>query len=589
MSSDAPSPLARLRGVLSQLLPARAPAPRPANRITRASISSYAVPTRGALRRATIGDMLRRHARHRGDSEALVYLRGGERHAVTYKELNDKANRLASAWRALGLQQGDVVAVMSRNSVEYIVAYCAALKSGLVLTSINITFPAAGREITHQLTHARPSLVVAEPLFAPRIAETFAKNPAELAFVRHLVLSDLVGPEAAPPAGWASMRALVASGSPSEEPWESLDAEEDDPILLLYTSGTESLPKGVLVSHRNFLASTTPAWNSALGIMPTDRWLMVMPAFTTAGIGTTTTLLILGAAVVFAETIDAGSALEILAGEGITVMAQTPTFYLAAAGHPRFGELGDRIRLRKCMTYGGTVPKSMIDAWAGKGGEGGIVWGTYWGLSEATQLGSVGWFRTLDDIPNGDLGWIGKPVPQLECRVVDEAGNDVPLGEEGELVVRSPSVMLGYFNDPEKTAATTKGGWLWTGDIVRMDAQSNLFFADRRKDLIKTGGHNVSSVEVERAMYRHPDVLECAVVGLPDDKWSEAVTAFVVLKPGAEARKAEMEAGLPAFARDSGDLAPYKVPKRVEVVPALPKDSQGKILKRELRRIYGAK
>jgi acyl-CoA synthetase (AMP-forming)/AMP-acid ligase II len=183
----------------------------------------------------------------------------------------------------------------------------------------------------------------------------------------------------------------------------------------------------------------------------------------------------------------------------------------------------------------------------------------------------------LDDIPNGDPSWIGKPVPQLEIRVVDDDGIDAA---EGELICRSPSVMLGYLKDPEKTAETVKGGWLHTGDLVRIDEEGNLFFFDRKKDMIKTGGMNVSSVDVERVVYQFPGVLEVAVVGAPDPYWSEAVTACVVVKPG---HVIDTEKVI-AFCKDN--LAPFKVPKAVHVIDALPKDTQGKILKRELRKQF---
>jgi acyl-CoA synthetase (AMP-forming)/AMP-acid ligase II len=187
----------------------------------------------------------------------------------------------------------------------------------------------------------------------------------------------------------------------------------------------------------------------------------------------------------------------------------------------------------------------------------------------------VGWFRSLDDVPGQDASWIGRPVPQLEVRVVDAEGNDA---EVGELICRSPSAMLGYYKDEARTDEVFRDGWLHTNDIVRQDAEGNLFFYDRAKDMIKTGGMNVSSQEVERALNQHPAVLMAAVVGLPDEKWSEAVTAFVVPRPGVEVTPE----ALLAHCREQ--LAPFKLPKAVHLVEALPRDTQGKILKRELRR-----
>jgi len=194
-----------------------------------------------------------------------------------------------------------------------------------------------------------------------------------------------------------------------------------------------------------------------------------------------------------------------------------------------------------------------------------------------SQLGTVGWFSSLADIPGGDASWIGKPVPQLEIRVVDDDGADA---EVGELICRSPSVMLGYLNDEERTEEVFRDGWLHTEDIVRIDGDGNLFFVDRKKDMIKTGGMNVSSVEVERALYGHDALMEEAVVGLPDDYWSEAVSAFVVPKAGRTVEPDEI------IEHCRATLASYKVPKVVRVTDALPKDTQGKILKRRLRDEY---
>jgi acyl-CoA synthetase (AMP-forming)/AMP-acid ligase II len=288
-----------------------------------------------------------------------------------------------------------------------------------------------------------------------------------------------------------------------------------------------------------------------------------------------TSLLMMGATLVLPATVEAGASLRMIRDEGITVIAQTPTFYIGLAGHESFG--ADTVSsVQRCMTYGGQVSPHAIKAWSDAAP--GITWGTYWGQSELSQLGTVGWFRTLEDVPDGDPTWIGKPVSHLEVRVVGADGEDA---ETGELLCRSPSVMQGYFKDPERTAEVMSDGWVHTGDIVRQDSDGNLFFLDRLKDMIKTGGLNVSSQEVERALQAHSDVVRAAVVGLPDDYWSEAVTAFVVLRPGATVSGEELREHCKT------SMAGYKVPKAVHLVAELPVDPQGKLLKRELRRVHG--
>ena len=518
------------------------------------------------VRRATLGDQLRRHARTQPKKPAVIYYRpNGEREEISYAELNARANALASHFRSYGVGRGDRVAMMSRNSPDYIVAWYATLKLGAAFTGVNFTF--TEKEITYQINHAAPKVMIVEDAFKDK----FEKAKAELISVTTKIVSDTIGTGA--DSSWLRFSDLIASGDRDEI---EAELDEDDIAMLVYTSGTEAFPKGVMIPHRNYIMSTTPAWSYAMDIRMEDRWLFLMPFHTIAGLGSMTTLTQIGATVILAHTVDPALAVRVIASDRVTVMAQTPTFYLAMIAVDGFQQM-DVGSLRRCLTYGGVVPKSMVDAWASAAPE--ITWGTYWGQSELSQLGSTGWFKTLEDIPGQDPSWIGKPVPQLEIRIVDDEGNDAT---EGELICRSPSAMLGYLNDPEKTAETIKNGWLHTGDLVRTDDDGNLFFVDRKKDMIKTGGYNVSSVEVERALYQFPAALEVAVVGLPDPYWSEAVTACVVLKPGQTATPEEF------IAHCKGQLASFKVPKAVHIVEALPKDTQGKILKRELRKQFAS-
>jgi acyl-CoA synthetase (AMP-forming)/AMP-acid ligase II len=495
------------------------------------------------LGRATIGDQLRRHARTRPDAVAVVgYTAEGERAEYTYAALDALANSYAALLRDHGIRRGDVVASLSPNSVDVIAAYYGALKLGAAFTGVNPLY--RGGEVAHQLTHSGARVVLAAPALADVVS---AVLPADAVLVEYG--ADL--PEAGEP---------------------EADVDEHDVAMLIYTSGTEATPKGVLIPHRNYLISTSPAWSWGLRTGPDDTWLFVMPFHTIAGLGSMTTLTLMGATLVLPATVDPARSLEIVARERITVIAQTPTFYLALAGQPAFGP-GTVGAVRRCMTYGGQVAPRAVSAWAAAAPE--AVWGTYWGQSELSQLGTVGWFSTLDDIPDRDPSWIGKPVSHLEIRVVDASGADA---ETGELWCRSPSVMLGYHRDPERTAEVLADGWVHTGDMVSVDADGNLFFRDRLKDVIKTGGMNVSSQEVERVLHEYPGVLRAAVVGMPDEYWSEAVTAFLIPEGDAVLDAAAVT----AFCKER--MASYKVPKAVHVVAELPVDPQGKILKRELRR-----
>jgi acyl-CoA synthetase (AMP-forming)/AMP-acid ligase II len=515
-------------------------------------------------RRAVLGDGLRRHAQRIGDTEAIVTVGAGgaDRRAITYRELDARANRVAHALAGLGAAPADVVAVLARNAIETLEVFWGATKLGVAVTGVNFTF--TGRELRHQLGHSGARIVVVAEEFVPLVADL----RDDLGGVEHWVV--LADPAAAgsAAAGWQALEGLLAA-APDTEPDVAL--HEDDVALIPYTSGTTALPKAVMLSHRNYVASTIPAYAAGLGMAEGDRFYYVMPFHTMAGMGTQITLLSLGATVVLPPPLPPAAALELLESERITIMGQTPAFYLQLTQADGFAG-ADLSALQRCVVYGGTMPQAMFDAFASVTDD--LHWITLWSQSELSQTPTVGRFRSLADVPDGDPAWIGRPTAQLEVRVVDEDGRDA---DEGELLCRSPGLMRGYLGDPERTAAALHDGWLRTGDLVRQGPGGDLFFVDRRNDVIKTGGMNVSSVEVERVLYGHPGVLEVAVVGLSDPYWSQAVTAFVVPRPGAAPEPDD----LVAHAR--GDLAGYKVPKEVRLVEALPKDAQGKILKRELR------
>jgi acyl-CoA synthetase (AMP-forming)/AMP-acid ligase II len=511
---------------------------------------------RRPLGRATIGDQLRRHARTQPHKTAFVtYSATGQREETSYAALDRLANRFAHGLTRRDVGRGDRVAVMAANRLDVVVAYYGALKVGAAFTGINPRYREA--EVLQQLRHAEPALVVADAAAAPIIDGVGDQLSRPTVFV---ALDD-----GSTPAGWERFTDVLA-GPDDTEP--EVDVDEEDLALIVYTSGTEAEPKGVMIPHRNYLISTAPAWSWGLRTGPDDTWLFVMPFHTIAGIGSMTTLTLMGATLVLPATTESGQSLEIITREKVTVIAQTPTFYLALAAHEAFGS-GAVGTVKRCLTYGGQVAPAAVDAWAEAAPE--AMWGTYWGQSELSQLGSIGWFQTLADIPDQDPTWVGRPVTHLEVRVVGADGEDADIGE---LWCRSPSVMAGYFKDPERTRQTLGDGWVHTGDMMRTDASGNLFFYDRIKDMVKSGGMNVSSQEVVQG---HPDVLRAAVVGRPDPYWSEVVTAFVIPRPGRVPEPAAL------IAHCRVELAGYKAPKAVYIVEALPVDPQGKVLKRQLR------
>jgi acyl-CoA synthetase (AMP-forming)/AMP-acid ligase II len=497
------------------------------------------------LRRAVISDMLTRNAgRHASKSAVIERSLSGSRRVVSYTEINNYVNFLATRWIAEGLTPGSVVAGIGQNSADLVAAYFAALRCGCSFTMLNHSH--TDDEINFQIGHCKPSVVATRSI---NNLPVLARHGANITTLDGLFESSLK--------------------QRCEEP--DIFVDESWTAAIVYTSGTESRPKGVEITHRNFMIATTPAWSYEGYLRNVDVFLLLAPVHTMAGIGTVTNAMSMGATMVVLDSTDPIEVISAIESERVTNMSQTPTFYRKVVESNRFNQanLGS---LQQCHTYGGLNQANVFNAFVDK--VPGLWWATYWGQSELSQLGSIGWFRRLEDIPGGDLRWIGKPTAHLEVRIVDDEGRDA---EVGEMVVRSPAVMRGYRNDPARTAEAVRGGWLHTGDIVRRDADLNLYFYDRKKDVVKTGGMNVSSLEVEQAVLEVSGVLEVAVVGIPDMQWGEAVVAYVVTRTGSQVDEHRI------IAHCKSRLAKYKVPKRVVLRDALPKDLQGKIRKRILR------
>ncbi|MCQ3803332.1 MAG: AMP-binding protein [bacterium] len=514
------------------------------------------------LRRAVLGDMLRRQAARLGDKPAVIARSGGgSRQVVSYRDLDRYSNRVAHGLAGLGVERGDRVAVMSRNTAEYVGLYYGILKLGAVFSPLNPSYTPA--EVARQVDHSTPRVVIAGPGMSERAARGVAQATAD---------PQMVVMAQAPLPGQISL-AEMTEGVPDGMP--SAFVEESDLAMVMYTSGTESLPKGVMVTHRAMMISTTPSWVYEGYVEKSDVFLLLAPVYTMAGTGTVTNLISVGATMVMIPHTEAGAVLEAIESERVTNTSQTPTFYHRMIRHPDFSTR-DLSSLRQAHVYGGPIPFEVVSSLRERAS--GVMWATYWGQSELSQLGILGFFGDPSGVPEQDPRWIGKAAPHVEVRVVDSDGADT---EVGELLCRSPGVMVGYYRNPESTAAVLHGGWLHTGDLVRIDSEGNLFFYDRLKDMIKTGGMNVSSAEVEEVVRSHPAVAEVAVVGIWHPEWTEAVTAAVVLAEGGRVSEAEL------IEHCRQRVAGFKTPKRVEFVSELPIDPQGKVRKRRLREILG--
>ena len=507
------------------------------------------------VRRACLGDMLTRTTARTPNRQAFVF----RDKSFTYQEFNAAVNRCCDGLKALGLSKGDRAAIMSHNCDAFIIYWWALLKLGAIITPLN--FMLKGEEIRYIINHSEPKVFFVEDTL---IANVLPVIPA-LKGVETYGYINLSGGDV--PEDWMNIEHLWHTGRPASEPEVVIEAY--DPALLLYTSGTESLPKGVLNSHLNFYMDVMSALCD-LGVRPVDRLIGGIPLYHVAAMYLFVTSVALGATTVLEYAPNPQEILELTQGEQLTFWVWPPALYAALPFMPDF-ETYDLTSLKTCIIFGSLAPPAVIEKWKGLLPQAGFM--NYYGQTEMSPLGTTLLPADFDARPDS----IGRAHLPLELRVFGIDENEVPRGEVGELVARGPSIMLGYYKDPQKTAQTFRGGWHRPGDLVRMDDQGYVYFVDRRKDVIKSGGENVSSQEVEAMLFKCPGVADAAVIGLPDPYWSEVVTAVVVPAPGQRLTAEQVI----AFCRK--ELAGYKVPKKVMVTDTLPRNPSGKILKNVLR------
>lgn len=502
----------------------------------------------------TLGNVVRRSAEQYPNRVAMIFR--DER--VTFREYNDRVNRCAHALMGLGLSKGDHFAVLGRNSIQYLEMCHASAKVGTVFGPLN--WRLAPQELAFIVNDADNRVLMIEAGLQ-ELAEKFAN---ELQGIKLVVfggeptLQDAI-----------SYEELVA-GASKEEP--GVEVEGSDEALIMYTSGTTGLPKGAVLTHSNI------CWDSifALTYVPpqqNDCFLLSMPMSHVSGLHTqTTTFISRGLPMVIMDQWEPEEACRLIERYRITLayILVTPMLQLLASETRRKYDLTS---LRRLMTAAAKyTPEVTIQAMQELGVE--SVYFMY-GLTEAAPIVTTTEF-TVQMIAKPNT--LGQPVWYNDVRVVDEDDRPLARGQVGEIIVRGPNVFKGYYKRPDANAQVLKDGWLHTGDLGYFDEDNFLFFVDRKKDMIKSGGENVYSLEVELALQKAvPEFQEVVVVGVPDPKWGEAVTAFGVLKPGAELTEAEV------ISRGRQLLGGYKLPKRVVFRTELPKNVSGKVLKRKLR------
>ncbi|WP_214414508.1 fatty acyl-CoA synthetase [Sphaerisporangium fuscum] len=505
-------------------------------------------------RRQSLADLLRRSARRHPDRLAVA----DGTTARTFAELDRDASRIANALAKRGVLPGERVAVLSRNSVAYVQTIFGVARAGAVLVPVN--FMLGPEEVGYVLSHSSAVALLVQDALLP-VAEGAVKAAAGL---RTRVVYGEAGES------WEPFAALLGHDDATEP---AVPIGPDDPAQILYTSGTESRPKGAVLSHGALIAQ----YGSCVidgGMDRHDVELHAMPLFHCAQQHCFLVPdIMLGASGHIMAAPDPAAVLEAVERHRVTKFFAPPTVWIALLRHPDF-DRRDLSSLRKGY-YGAAIMPVEVLREIGERLPGVRLWNFY-GQTEMAPVAVM--LQPEDQIRKA--GSAGRAALHVETRVVDADGNDVPPGEIGEIVHRSPHAILGYLDDPGKTAEVFRGGWFHSGDLGVMDEDGYLTVVDRIKDMIKTGGENVASREVEEVVYEHPAVAEVAVVGVRHPSWIEAVVAIVVTKPGTSVTEEELRAHTRAR------LAAFKVPKAVAFVDALPKNPSGKILKRELRDLH---
>ncbi len=512
-----------------------------------------------AARRQGIADLLHRTAARRPDHRALVW---GDR-ADTFAELDRAVTRVAHGMADRGVGKGDRVVMFAHNSRDFIVFYFALARLGAI--SVPANFMLNADELAYIVDHAQPVGFLVEDQLADTLhaAWTIAMGDRE-PLLRGWIDS---GASIARPDDHVDLTILDAAGR--DDPID-VDIADDDPIQIMYTSGTESRPKGATLTSRALIAQYVSCVVDG-GMTSDDVEIHSLPFYHCAQLHCFLTPdVYVGATSVILPSPDPELICAAIEREGATKLFCPPTVWISILRSEAF-ERYDLSSLRKGY-YGASIMPVEVLRELGERLPDVALWNFY-GQTEMAPVATM--LQPEDQVARA--GSAGVACLNVETRVVDDDDVPVPAGEIGEIVHRSPQAMIGYWNDPEKTADTFRNGWFHSGDLGIMDADGYLTVVDRKKDMIKSGGENVASKEVEECLFQHPAVAEVAVFGLPDDHWIEAVAACVVLRPGAEATPEE----LTAFARER--LAGYKTPKKLFVVAQLPKNPSGKILKRDLR------
>lgn len=508
-----------------------------------------------------LSDLLSENIKKNPDKTAVVCIESDLR--LSFNDINKRINQLANALIDKGMQKGDRVAVLEYNCHRHIEIFFAAAKTGMLIVPLN--YRLTGKELSFIINDSGAATLI----FGKDFLDTISLIREDIKFVKNFIY---IGNEIVKMENYEN---VILNSSPDEP---DVDVNESDPVTLIYTSGTTGVPKGVVMTHKNWFVTTTNM-AAELDINQNDVTLHVKPFFHVGPIWPMLSHFYAGGANIIIKAFEPQALLEAVENESVTNINTAPVMILWLLDYPNLKKYN--LKSLRLLVYGASpMPVEILKRALSVFGN--IMTQSY-GSTEGLVLTRL---EPNDHILEGSkeevqrLGSCGKEAFNVKVKVVDDNSHEVKPGEIGEIIAKGKQITTGYWKRPDETAKTIKDGWFYTGDLATVDNKGYIYIVDRKKDMIISGGENIYPREIEEVIYKHPAVSEVSVIGVPDSTWGESVKAIIVAKAGKIVKENEII----EFCKNN--LAGYKKPKSVEFVADMPRTPTGKILKRELKDKY---